>query len=207
MNLKEAFRYQNFIDNLLVSAGQSIRQQSHCLTTTKNHLCNKANPEVSDFSEVVEVDKFVCNDDVIKFMEFLIEEKWKLTSAINKAKASIEFDIDAHTEQNKIRQSVYRYIKDMMKYIPGKKLEAAYGYKFNVEQNQVSYRYDVEVTTEDAYDRPEAKKFMKKVIADADKISSKIDEAKITTNVEYDAPFDVNDSFEDVIEKFIDEIK
>lgn len=207
MNLKEAFRYQNFIDNLLVSAGQSIRQQSHCLVTTKNHLCNKANPEVSDFSEVVEVDKFVCNDDVIKFMEFLIEEKWKLTSAINKAKASIEFDIDAHTEQNKIRQSVYRHIKDMMKYIPGKRMEAAYGYKFNVEQNQVSYRYDVEVTTEDAYDRTEAKKFMKKVIADADKISSKIDEAKITTNVEYDAPFDVNDSFEDVIEKFVDEIK
>lgn len=204
MNLKEAFRYQTYLDGLLLSAGQSIKQELHCLVVTKNHMCNKSNPEASDFTETVEVDPFTPNDDIINFLNFLINEKWKLTSAINKAKSSLEFDIDAYTEQNKYRQSVYRYIKEMLSRKAGKRIETAYGFKLNAEQNQVSYRYDVEVTTSEAYDKKEAKKCMKNIIAEADRISSKIDEAKINTIVEYEPLFDVNDSFEDVIEIFLD---
>lgn len=206
MNLKEAFRYQTYLDSLLLSAGQSIKQESHCLITTKNHKCNKANSEASDFSEVVEVDEFTPNDDVIRFLNFLIDEKWKLTSAINMAKSSIDFDIDAYTEQNKYRQSVYRYIKDMLSKKAGKRIDTAYGFKFNAEQNQVSYRYDVEVITEEAFDRKAAKRCMKNIIADSDKISSKIDEAKINTVVVYEPIFDVNDSFEDAIEIFLENV-
>ena len=44
---------------------------------------------------------------------------------------------------------------------------------------------------------------MRNLIQDADKTSAEIDAAMINTQVEYDAPFDVNDSFEDVMTEFL----
>ena len=51
MNLKEAFRYQNFLGQIMSEAGNSLTKQEHCLTTTKRHLRNKANPEAQDMQE------------------------------------------------------------------------------------------------------------------------------------------------------------
>lgn len=203
MNLKEAFRYQNFLDGLMNSSVSSITQREHCLSTTKHHLCNKVNPDAEDFTEDVVTDEFVPNDVIIGFMMYLIDEKELLTKAINNAKKSIDFDIDAAVEKNKFRQNVYRSLKSMMRYTSSKRIEFAYGYKFNVEGNQTQYRYDVCVETKDAYDKKEAKNIMRKVISDSDITSADIDAAKINTMVEYEPPFDVNESFEDVIDIFI----
>ena len=38
MNLKESFRYLNFLDKMLESARMSVNDPSHCLKTTKTHL-------------------------------------------------------------------------------------------------------------------------------------------------------------------------
>ena len=46
MNLKEAFRYQNFLDRMFGAAALSIQKRDHCLTQTRNHLCSKVNPEM-----------------------------------------------------------------------------------------------------------------------------------------------------------------
>lgn len=207
MNLKEAFRYQNFLDTLMRSAVSSIQQKEHCFAVTKTHHCNKVNPDVQDYDELVEVDAFTSNDDVISFIMYLIDEKEKLTAAIGKAKASIDFDIDAATEQNKFRQQAHMAIKSMLRFVPNTKIETGYGYKFNVEGNQTSYRYDVEVKSEEAYDKSKAKTVMRKVIADADTTSSKIDAAKINTVVEYMPPFDVNESFDDVMATFLEAVE
>ena len=44
---------------------------------------------------------------------------------------------------------------------------------------------------------------MKEIISEADKTSSEIDAAKVNTKVEYAPVFDVNDSFEDVMNAFL----
>lgn len=204
MNLKEAFRYQTFLDSLMHQAIMSVQSREHCLVVTKTHLRSKVNAEAEDFTEQVEVDEFFKNDDVISFMEFLIGEKAALTIAIDKAKASIEFDIDAATAQNKFRQMMHNSLKYMIGYAPAKKIERGVGYKFNVEGNQTEYRYDVEVSSEEAYDKNRAKSVMRRVISDADEISTKIDAAKINTIVEYEPPFNVNESFNDVMTAFIE---
>lgn len=203
MNLKEAFRYQNFLDGLMQSASVSVGRRDHCLKTVKKHHCNASNPDASDFEEEVIVDDYIPNDIVINFMLFLIDEKDVLTTAISNAKAKIGFNIDAAVEQNKFRQNAYKAIRGMLRYTPSKRIESGYGHKFNVEGNQVQYCYDVEVEMEDTYDRVAAKSTMRRVIAAADEISSKIDEAKVNTVVDYNPPFDVNESFEDVMESFI----
>lgn len=203
MNLKESFRYQNFLENMLAYAGNSLTDREHSLTITKNHFRKKANAEAEDMIETVDVGEFFKNDDVLKFMTMLVEERSKLTNAIGKAKASIGFDLDAAIETNKFRQTVANRVKTMLRFTASKRTERGTDYKFNVEGNQTQYYYDIEVEANEAFDRSVAKDTMRKLILEADKVSAEIDSAMINTMVEYDAPFNVNDSFEDVMTDFL----
>lgn len=207
MNLKESFRYQNFLDGKLNDARYSIGDRNHALKVTKLHLKKKANPDAEDITEVVEVEEFIPNDDVIAFMCWLVEERQKLTEAICAAKASLGFSLDAAIEANKFRQYTASAVKGMLKYTPSKKTEQGRDYKFNVEGNQTPYYYDIETSFEEAFTRDSAKKVVRDMITAADKTSAEIDSAMINTVVDYTPVFDVNDSFEDVMAEFIAKIK
>lgn len=205
MNLKEAFRYQNFLDRIFGAACVSIEKRDHCLTQTRNHLYNKVNPDMENVKEEVKTEEdFFANDDVIQAMLFLIEEKEKLSIAINKAKESIDMDIDAAVSVNKYRQLLNKSVAFMMRLNPCTRIETGIAQKFNSTGDPVDYKYDVEVTSVEAYDRKAAKKIMKKVISDADKTSAAIDFVKVNTTVDYTPVFDVNDSFEDVMNTFLE---
>ncbi|RGH18346.1 hypothetical protein DWV75_03860 [Ruminococcus sp. AF12-5] len=205
MNLKEAFRYQNFLDRIFGAACVSIEKRDHCLTQTRNHLYNKVNPDMENVKEEVKTEEdFFANDDVIQAMLFLIEEKEKLSIAINKAKESIDMDIDAAVSVNKYRQLLNKSVAFMMRLNPCTRIETGIAQKFNSTGDPVDYKYDVEVTSVEAYDRKAAKKIMKKVISEADKTSAAIDFVKVNTTVDYTPVFDVNDSFEDVMNTFLE---
>ena len=206
MNLKESFRYQNFLESMLNSAGMSLVLKDHCLKVTKTHLRNKVNPDVQDVVETVEVDAFFENDVVIAFIKWLVGEREKLTKAIGAAKAGIGFDIDAAIETNKFRQTASNSIKTMLRYMPSKRTEQGRDYKFNVEGNQMPYIYDIEVVSEEAYDKNGAKAAMRALITEADKVSADIDAALINIRVEYEPVFDVNETFEDVMTEFLTSI-
>ena len=205
MNLKEAFRYQNFLDRIFGAACISIEKRDHCLTQTRNHLYNKVNPDMENVKEEVKTEEdFFANDDVIQAMLFLIEEKEKLSIAINKAKKSIDMDIDAAVSVNKYRQLLNKSVAFMMRLNPCTRIETGIAQKFNSTGDPVDYKYDVEVTSVEAYDRKAAKKIMKEVISEADKTSAAIDFVKVNTTVDYTPVFDVNDSFEDVMNTFLE---
>ena len=136
-------------------------------------------------------------------MSMLVEEKSKLTTAISRAKATIPFDLDSAIETNKFRQIVASRIQYMLRFMPAKKVERGTDYKFNVEGNQVQYYYDIEVEYKDAFDREKAKSVMRDMRSTSDKVSAEIDAALINTNVEYEPPFNVNDSFADVMAEFL----
>lgn len=206
MNLKESFRYQNFLDEKLKEARYSLTDGEHCLTTTKTHLRNKANSEAEDITEVVEVDEFFPNDDVLSFMVWLVAEREKLTTAIANAKAGLNFCLDAAIEANKFRQSIGSSVQQMLKFNPTKRVEKGRDYKFNVEGNQMAYIYDIETTTEEAFDRVKSKTTMRELVSKADEVSAQIDLAMINTKVDYEPKFDVNDTFEDVMTDFTEKV-
>ena len=206
MNLKESFRYQNFLDTMMRIARESITERDHCLKVTKTHLRNKVNPDVNDVVELVACDSFFPNDEVIAFMAWLVEEREKLTTAIGLAKASVGFDIDAAIETNKFRQAVSNSISRMMRFAPTKRVESGRDYKFNVEGNQMPYIYEIEVVSEEAYDKAGAKTLMRKMISRADEVSAAIDAAMINTKVDYVPVFDVNETFEDVMTDFFEKV-
>lgn len=202
MNLKESFRYQKFIERMLQSACNTMSNRDHCLKFTKYHLRHDVNPDAEDFTETVEVDEFTPNDTVLAFMMFMVEEKEKLSIAIGKAKASLDFDLDAAVETNKARQFVNSAIKGMFRHIPSRQRGQEFGYKFDVNGAQQRYYYNVETIAEENYDKAAAKDKSRALVTEADKVSAAIDAALINTAVEYEPPYDVNESFNDVIEAF-----
>ena len=204
MNLKEAFRYQKFLDNLMYQSCNSIRMREHAMKTVKIHRMNAANPDAVDKTEEEVPDHpFFQNDDVIRFMQWLIEEKQKLSASIGKAKASAPFDIDAAIETNKFRQQLNSAVRNMLSLNGSKRTERGQSWKFNNEGVQSAYYYDVDVETSEAFNRESAKDAMRKAIQDADGVSADIDSVLINTEVDYNAVFDVNESFEDVMSAFL----
>ena len=202
MNLKESFRYQKFLDGLMMNAGSYLQNPYYCLQTTKVHQRHAVNPDVDDVTEVVDDGEFVPADTVMTFMAHLVDEREKLSIAIGAAKASIGFDMDAAIETNKFRQSLNGSIRKMLRFVGTKKKGTEIGYKFDINGQQVSYRYETEVTTEERYDKDAAKALMRETIAKADEVSAAIDAALINTTVAYEPPYDVNEPFDDVLEAF-----
>lgn len=203
MNLKESFRYQKFLDSLMRSATVSLQNPSHSLKTTKVHLRHAVNPEANDMTEVIEDGEFVPNDTVLAFMAHMIDEREKLSIAISKAKQSISFDTDAAIETNKFRQMLNGAVRQMLRYVGTKRKTKESDYKFDINGQQVPYRYDVEITTTERYDKAAAKALMRETIAKADEVSAAVDAAMINTVVEYEPPYDVNETYDDVLEAFV----
>lgn len=182
MNLKESFRYQKFLDGLMRSAVSNLQNPYHSLKTTKVHLRHAVNPEAEDMTEVVEDGEFVPNDTVLAFMAHLIDEREKLSIAISKAKQGIGFDTDAAIETNKFRQMLNGAVRQMLRHVGTKR---------------------VEITTTENYDKDAAKKLMRETIAKADEVSAAVDAAMINTVVGYEPPYDVNETFDDVLDTFV----
>ena len=204
MNLKESFRYQKFLDSLMNSAARSIEREDHCMHVTKKHLMSAANPDAEDMIEEVEPDvPFFKNDDVIWLMGMLVDEKQKLSIAIGKAKASAGFDIDAAIETNKFRQNLSYSIKGMLRRTGSKRMERGSGYKFNNDGVQAPYYYNVEVVSTEAFDRENAKEVMLDAITESDLVSAEIDAALINVKVDYIPPWNVNESFDDIMAAFM----
>lgn len=204
MNLKEAFRYQSKLDSILSAAQQYLLYSDAGYNITKTHNISKVNSEAEDRVEIVEKTAKYGFDDVVKCMLLLIEERENVATAAFQAKAGLDFCVDAAVLSNKNRQNVHKYITMMLDRVKESKgVEKGTGYTFNMEGNQVPYFYDIDVEKAEAFDRQNIKSISKSLIESSDEISSKIDEAMVTTRVNFTPKYDMNDTFEDVMDLFI----
>ena len=76
------------------------------------------------------------------------------------------------------------------------------GYRFNADGNQVSYKCDVRRVTTINYDRNIVREYAANLNQKSNEVSSAIDRCVVTSDVDYIAPFDVNDSFAGVFDAF-----
>lgn len=204
MYLKEAFRYQNYLNTLISTTTGYLSDTRYTTKTVQEHLCNKANPDAENETVDLSAERVLgyTANQMVDFLQHLIDEKQKLTMAISEAKKSCGIDIDAEIANNRIRQSVAATLSHMGNMKPSERMTKAYAYKFNAEGNQVQYAYDVkEVTTID-FDRNKVKGISKKLISGADEVSTAIDKVMVELAVDYVPNYSVNDSFEDTIEQF-----
>lgn len=202
MNLKESYRYANYLDTLLNTAYRYLQNKGFTTTTKQNHLRSKANSEASD--EIVEVQKpydveFTPND-IIDFVVGVITEKELLANAIAKAKSGAEINIDNAVAMNKKKQAFVSVLSGIVNIKPSEKTTQGTDYKFNQQDgNQIRYYYNIEEITTIDFDRNDVKALIKKYSKECDDISTKLDAIEINTIVEHIQKYDINDTFEDLV--------
>lgn len=201
MNLKEAFRYQKYLDALMTDASVIITRKENCLRTTETHLFSEVSSgEENKVVEPKETD-YVGNDTMLAFALDLVRERGKLSYAINKAKASLDIDIDAAVETNKFRQRLAGAIASVLSCKAGKTTGPAIGYRLNVVSgSQERYQYEVEYVAAEAFDRAAFSEARRSLLAESEEASAAIDLAIVTSVVDYSPPFDVNASFDEAVQ-------
>lgn len=104
MNLKESYRYANFLEGLLNVAENYLYKDDFVTTTKEDRLRSKVNKEAEDELGVViakQIDVDFTPNQVIDFIVKVIDEKEKLFTAIADAKATTEINIDNAVSLNK----------------------------------------------------------------------------------------------------------
>jgi hypothetical protein len=201
MNLKESYRYANYLDRLLITADTYLRNKGFVTTTEQNHLRSKANPDAQDEKIAVQkpYDVDFKPNDIIDFVVKVINEKENLFSAIADAKARTEINIDNAVAMNKKKQSFVNTLNSIVSIKPSETQSMGKDYKFDINNEQKPYSYQIISKTSIDFDRNSVKGLIKKYNKECDEISSKLDEIEITTQVDFTPLFDVNDSFEDLV--------
>lgn len=209
MNLKEAFRFQNKLQRLMDEA-QDILQHDRNVTKVENTaLRHKVNPEAQD-ETTLELPNTEYADqitDIAVFLMFLLQERERLSGAIRAAKQAMDMDFDGEVSLNSKRQEVAAIFRHMGEIRCSENVYsgAGTGYKFNAEGNQVSYRCDLKKVTTINFDRNKVRAYAASLSKKADRISAELDKRMVNTEVAYDAPFDVNDSFADILQDQMDQ--
>ena len=204
MNLKEAFRYQNKLQRLMDEAVNILSRDGNVTRVENTALLHKVNPEVQDETTVEPFDSEygTCATEVAVFLMYLLEERQKLSQAIRAAKQAMSMDFDGEISLNAKRQEIAGLFRRMGELRCSEQLypRGGVGYKFNTDGNQVSYRCDLKKVTTINFDRNKIRSFTTFLSKKADQVSAELDKQMVNTEVCYNAPFDVNDSFAQVLQ-------
>ena len=207
MNLKEAFRFQNKLDALMAEAVVLLGRDENITKVKKTYLRKKVMKEAVD-ETTVDAPTTEYGDKITEiagFVLYLLEQKETLFKAIAKAKQEQSIDMDAEAGLNRQRQQLATLFRTMNDLRNGEivRQNAGTGYRFNNDGEQVSYRCDVKIVTTINFDRNVIKRYAAMMNKKSDEISAEIDRALINSDVHFEPPFDVNDSFSEVFEAYL----
>lgn len=208
MNLKEAFRFQNKLQSMMDEADGILGLNSNITKVQNTYLRHKVMAEAED-ETTVDASPTEYGDKITELAEFLVHlltEREKLSAAIHKAKVGLDLTagLDGEVGLNSKRQDVAALFRRMISLRNGEVLipNGGTGYRFNNEGNQVSYRCDVKRVTTINFDRNKIRKMCAELSRKSDETSAALDVALVNTIVEYEAPFDVNDTFAEAFESY-----
>lgn len=209
MNLKEAFRYQNKLQRLMAEAEGILMRDNNVTKVENTALQHKVNPEAEDETTLEMPETEYANQitEVAVFLMFLLGERERLSAAIRAAKQRMDMDFDGEVSLNAKRQEIAGIFRHMGEIRSSENLYpgAGVGYKFNAEGNQVSYRCDLKKVTTINFDRNKVRSYASFLCKKADQVSAELDKYMVNTEVSYEAPFDVNDTFAEVLQQHIDQ--
>ena len=209
MNLKEAFRYQNKIQNLMEEATLILSRERNVTKVENTYLRHKTNPDAQD-ETTTEMPSTEYADQITELaalLMYLMAQREQLSYAIRAAKQSMDMDFDGEVSLNAKRQELAGVFRRMSQIRSSEKLYPGEGtgYKFNAEGNQVSYRCDLKQVTTINFDRNKIKAYADYLNKKSDKTSGDLDKYMVNTEVAYEPPFDVNDTFADILQWHMDQ--
>ena len=203
MNLKEAFRYQNKLQWLMTEAEEILRRDRNVVKVEQTALLHKVNPDAVDETTTEPADTVYADQitDIAVLLMFLLGERERLSRAIREAKKAMDMDFDGEVSLNTRRQELASIFRNMVQLRSSETVISGGGvrYKFNAEGNQVSYRCDLKTVTTINFDRSKIRSYAAALSRKADEISADLDKRMVNTEVSYEPPFDVNDTFAEVL--------
>ena len=206
MNLKEAFRFQNKLQELMNEADYILAETDNLVQVKTTYLRRRVMAEAEDEVVLSEPDSPFAGqiDQLADFLLYLLDQRTALAGAIRQAKAGMELDMDMESNLNSQRQSIANRFRKMANLRASETLVTGggVGYRFNAEGNQVSYRCDIRKVTTINFDRNKIRRLSARLYEQADATSTRLDVALVTTQVNYQPPFDVNDTFAEVFESY-----
>ena len=213
MNIKEAGQYANFLNTILGKAQNLSTSREYIKTITQVHLRSKVNPEALDETlEVTNKNKLeITSDQLTQLALDIIEEKMKLGVAIEKGKKKMFIDWKENDEKlsldnaiayNKQLRLLSQYLLTLKNQKDTESKCYEYGYKFNAEGNQISYRYEVETTETIAFNKDNVNNLYKELQNKTNTISMQIDTAMLKDVIDFNPAFDMLVSFEEIVENF-----
>lgn len=195
MNLKEAFQAQNKIGELMSYINRYLSDADNVMTITEKHLRSKALAGQQDDTVDVsrKADEGFDVGRLLGIWQELMEEKERLGAAIGKAKAGMDFNLDAAVDANKSRRAFLGMLQELANRKSSHELQKGEGrgYVFNNDGNQTSYCYDIDRILTIDYDRNKVRAMVKELNRSSDEVSIKIDEALLQTQVDYAPKFDL----------------
>lgn len=201
MNIKDAYHYQNYLQDLLTATRVYLATQSNVTCLKQEHLKSASNPEAKD--EVIENANSralpYTNNQIIDFMLSVMDERRRVTEAIATAKRYINPDPDTESAVNKCRREIMETLRHLYEIKPSERKSVGHDFKLNANGEQVSYAYNIrEVCTID-FDRNKVRRIINELAAKADSVSSSIDRSMLE-EIDFCPLFNVNETLEDAIE-------
>lgn len=166
-------------------------------------LLHKVNPDAVDETTIEPANTVYADQitDIAVLLMFLLGERERLSRAIREAKKAMDMDFDGEVSLNTRRQELASIFRNMVQLRSSETVISGggVGYKFNAEGNQVSYRCDLKTVTTINFDRSKIRSYATALSRKADEISADLDKRMVNTEVSYEPPFDVNDTFAEVL--------
>lgn len=193
----------------MMDEAQGILGRDQNITRVQNtYLRKKVMAEAEDETTMEQPSTQYSEEitEVAVFLMHLLTEREKLSAAIHKTKIALALSagLDGEVGLNSKRQEIASLLRHMAGLRASETVVPNGGtsYRFNNEGNQVAYRCDVKRVVTINFDRNKIRKLCGNLSRKADEVSTALDAALIHAQVDYLAPFDVNDTFSDVFERF-----
>ena len=217
MSIKEAGRYANSLSKLQDKLAFIIvnGMNSKLYKEVEIHKKSEAYSEHLDETIETEHDDMVDAElsEALALLDEIVKEKVSLACEIQKAKrlisinipgSELDLDLDTAIEYAKLLRDVSASV-----YLPlrsrksSKRKIRGTGYAFNVEGNQSSYNYEVEVITSILFNNSEMTKKDKETRFLADTLSQEVDKEMSKELVNHSPKFNYLDSIQDVVAEFV----
>lgn len=204
MVLKEAFEYQNYLNALLANAEYYLSNENNFMIVTDEHLRSKSVASAEDMTDnnLSSRQLPVPPIAVVNFMMAVYSEKEALAKAIDSAKSMYCERMDRDMSLNKTRQQIVKCLKNMLRYKGRESITCGSAYTMNVDGNQVEYRYDIKRTSKIDFERAPLKKIVSDLSDESNKASITIDNCMSSVAVDHNPLFDLNDTFEELVEDY-----
>ena len=208
MNLKEAFRFQNKLTELVNDARSLLSDNRNITQTTNTYLRSKVVADAEDETTVDEIPNPEYTQNITQlaiFLVYLLEQKELLSQAINETKKALPVDMDSECSLNRQRQEIAELLQRMADTRSYENIvyNGGIGYRFNAEGNQISYKCPVKKVVTINFDRNKIKSLLSGINKKSDSISVELDKCLINYEVDYTPKFDVNDTFPSVFESYL----